>query len=124
MAPRAAWIAEPRIKAAVIAAPAIGFTFTHEGLSGVKVQIQLWAAASDHILPVADNAEPVRDALTTPPEYHLVPGADHFDFLTPCSDALAQAAPEICAEPPGFDRAAFHATFHAAVIAFFNRSLE
>jgi predicted dienelactone hydrolase len=122
--PPAAWIAEPRIKAAVIAAPAVGFSFLPNGLRNVKVPIQLWAAAGDHILPVADNAEAVRDALPQKPEYHSVPSADHFDFLTPCSDALAQTAPMICAEPPGFDRLAFHASFNDAVIAFFNRTLE
>jgi predicted dienelactone hydrolase len=121
--PPSAWLADPRIKTAVIAAPALGFAFGQEGLRGVTVPVQLWAAADDHVLPIADYAEAVRNALPQPPEYHLVLQADHFDFLAPCSAELAQAAPQICAEPQGFDRAAFHAPFNAAVVQFFARTL-
>jgi predicted dienelactone hydrolase len=32
---------------------------------------------------------------------------------------MAAAVPAICASAPGFDRAAFHARFNAAVVAFF-----
>jgi predicted dienelactone hydrolase len=52
-----------------------------------------------------------------------VPDAGHFDFLAPCSDALARAVPPICEDPPGFDRAAFHQRLNASVVAFFNRAL-
>jgi predicted dienelactone hydrolase len=31
--------------------------------------------------------------------------------------------PDICADPEGFDRAAFHARFNAGMIAFFRRTL-
>jgi len=118
------WIADPRIKAAVIAAPGLGFTFTRAGLSGVAVPIQLWAASDDHVLPVADNAEAVRDALPTVPEYHVVPGAGHLDFLAPCSAALSQAVPAICNEAHGFDRTAFHQSFNEEVVHFFQRTLD
>jgi predicted dienelactone hydrolase len=57
------WIADPRIKAAVIAAPAIGFTFGRAGLKSVLIPVQLWRAGSDSILPSPDYAEAVRDAL-------------------------------------------------------------
>jgi predicted dienelactone hydrolase len=118
------WIADPRIKAAVVAAPAIGFTFGGTGLKNVRVPVQLWRASDDSILPSPDNVEPVRDALPRPPEYHVVAGADHFDFLAPCSDPLAHVAPAICRERGGFDRAAFHKTFDRDVVRFFSRTLH
>jgi len=118
------WVADPRIKAAVVAAPAIGFTFTRQGLKNVRIPVQLWRAGDDTILPSPDYAEPVRDALPRPPEYHVVAGADHFDFLAPCSEALAFAVPVICQEHGGFDRAAFHQTFDRSVVRFFNRTLH
>jgi predicted dienelactone hydrolase len=118
------WIADSRIKAAVVAAPAIGFTFTRSGLKHVKVPVQLWRAGSDSILPSPDYVEPVRDALPRPPEYHVVAGADHFDFLAPCSEPLAQVAPQICRERGGFDRVAFHRTFNRDVVRFFARTLH
>ena len=119
----AARAADARIKAAVVAAPALGFTFSPEGLRNVKVPVQLWRAESDVVLPHPRYAEAVRLALPEPPDYHVVPQAGHFDFLVPCSSALASVAPAICTSAVGFDRAAFHATFDAAVVRFFNKTL-
>ena len=74
-------------------------------------------------MPHPRYAEAVRLAMPVAPEYHVVPGAGHYDFLAPCSEALAALAPAICASAPGFDRAAFHADFNAAVVRFFSTSL-
>ena len=114
---------DARIKALAVAAPALGFTFTKEGLSRVTQPVQLWQAGADQILPAPFYVEPVRDALPTPPEYRRVEGAAHFDFLPPCSPELAAAAPMICAPTPGFDRAAFHETLNREVVAFFKARL-
>jgi len=118
------WMHEPRIKAAAVVAPAVGYVFGREGLKDVTVPIQLWRAGEDHILPHPDYAEAVRIALPTPPEYHVVENADHFDFLAPCTDMLRQIAPVICVSRPGFDRTAFHETFNAEVVRFFQETLK
>jgi len=131
---RAAHAAEPRlpqqftrdarIRALVVAAPAIGFAFGKKGLAGVTMPVQLWRAADDRILPNPYYAEAVRAALPKAPDYHVEPNADHFDFLAPCSQALARVAPPLCASAPGFDRAAFHARLNADVVAFFAKALR
>jgi predicted dienelactone hydrolase len=121
--PRAFFTADPRIKAAVIAAPALGYTFGREGLAHVKVPIQLWRAEDDTVLPNPWYAEAVLDALPRAIEYFVVPNADHLDFLAPCSAQVAKFAPDICHERSGFDRAAFHRTFDAAVVRFFKEKL-
>lgn len=113
------WTHDARLKAIVAAAPALGFTFTREGLAGVTQPVQLWQAGADQILPAPFYAEPVRDALPRTPEYHRAEGAGHFDFLPPCSAQLAAAAPIICVPTPGFDRAAFHDRLNAEVVRFF-----
>lgn len=118
-----AWVHDPRIKAAVIAAPAIGFTFTPSGLANIRMPVQLWKAADDHILPAPDHADAVRAALPRTPDFRVVAGADHFDFLAPCTDPLARVAPEICQEHGTFDRAAFHRDFNRQVVQFFQRTL-
>jgi predicted dienelactone hydrolase len=118
------WVHDPRIKAAVVAAPALGYTFGRAGLETVSVPVQLWRAEDDHILPNPDYAEAVRIALPSPPEFHLVAKADHFDFLAPCSDLLRSAAPAICVSAPGFDRVAFHQTFNREVVRFFRQTLS
>ncbi|MCL2429340.1 MAG: dienelactone hydrolase [Alphaproteobacteria bacterium] len=117
------WLHDERIRAAVIAAPALGTTFTPAGLANVTVPIQLWRAADDHILAHPYYAQAVYDALPTKPDYRVVAHADHFDFLAPCSDRLAHYVPAICKSESGFDRAAFHRGFDAAIVAFFEKQL-
>ena len=116
-------VTDARIKAAVVAAPALGFTFSPDGLKNVSVPVQLWRAENDVIVPHPRYAEAVRLAMPVAPEYHVVPNAGHFDFLVPCSEALASLAPSICTSAPGFDRAAFHIDFDSSVVKFFQRTL-
>jgi predicted dienelactone hydrolase len=113
------WVHDSRIVAAVIAAPAVGYAFSAEALAAVTAPIQLWRGDSDEILPHPNYAQAVYDRLPVKPEYHVVANAGHFAFLAPCSPALAARVPEICRDPQGFDRAAFHREFNAAVVAFF-----
>jgi predicted dienelactone hydrolase len=119
-----AFVHDPRIAAAVIAAPAIGYSFTTEGLANIQAPIQLWRGDNDEILPHPRHAQNVYDGLPTKPEYHVVPNAGHFAFLAPCTQALERVAPEICRDPEGFDRVAFHREFNAAVVDFFKAKLR
>lgn len=112
-----------RIRAAVIAAPALGFTFDAAALSKVDIPIQLWRAEDDAILPHPWYSENVFVSLGRKPEYQVVPLAGHFDFLAPCTDKLAAMAPQICASQAGFDRTAFHRRFNADVIRHFRKTL-
>jgi predicted dienelactone hydrolase len=121
--PAPVWVHDPRIRAAIVAAPALGYSFGKAGLAGVHIPIQLWRAEDDHILPQPFYAQAVADDLPAKPDYHVVKGADHLDFLVPCSDALAKVAPIICTSPAGFDRVAFHAGFDRAVVKFFTSEL-
>jgi len=118
------WIHDARIKAAVIAAPAASYLFGPGDLREVSVPIQLWRVENDSQAPDAWNGAVVRDNLKVHPDTHLVQGADHFVFLAPCSDALAAAAPQICQDPAGFDRAAFHRAFNQSVVDFFTTRLR
>lgn len=120
---RAASVVDARVQAAVVAAPALGFTFAPDGLKSIKVPVQLWRAEDDTLVPHPRYAEAVRLSLPHAPDYHVVPNAGHFDFLAPCSNALASLAPAICASAPGFDRVAFHTSFNAAVVGFFRKTL-
>jgi len=116
------WTHDPRVKAAAIASPAIGYMFAGD-LAGATAPIQLWRAENDRIAPNPWNADIVKAALPQPPEDHLVPLAGHFAFLAPCSAELAKIAPEICQDDPGFDRAAFHQQLNEALIDFFKARL-
>jgi predicted dienelactone hydrolase len=112
-----------RFRAAVIVAPALGFTFDAAALSKVDIPIQLWRAEDDLILPHPWYSESVRASLARQPEYHVVPRAGHFDFLAPCTEKLAAMVPEICESQEGFDRTEFHRRFNADVIGYFKKFL-
>lgn len=118
------FVRDARLRALVVAAPALGFTFTPAGLASVTMPIQLWQATDDVILPSHLYAEAVRAALPRPPEVQIVERAGHFDFMAPCSEALTRAAPAICVSAAGFDRAAFSRRFDAELIGFFTRTLS
>ncbi len=121
--PNPQWTHDARIRAAVIAAPAVSFLFGPGDLNRVSVPIQLWRAEDDTQAPDATNSGVVRKELPVHLEEHTVPGQDHYVFLAPCSPALAAAVPEICHDTTDFDRAAFHKSFNQAVVAFFSKEL-
>ena len=113
---------DPRIKAAVIVDPWTRF-FSAESLAPIKAPVQLCASErggsglQPHDVAALDANLPAKH------EYHVVPNSGHFAFVPPCPPAMAQAVPELCTDASGFDRAAFHKEFNAAVIAFFQQHL-
>lgn len=115
------WTADPRLRAIVSAAPALGFAFTPQSLAAIRIPVQLWQAEYDHVLPAPYYVEPVRRHLPSA-EFHKVEGADHFDFLPPC--ARPEVAPNLCASPDAFDRAAFHLRFNREMVRFFRENLR
>jgi predicted dienelactone hydrolase len=118
------WVHDTRIKAAVIAAPAVSFLFGPGDLRQVNIPIQLWRAEDDTQAPDPWNSAVVRKELPRHVDEHVVPGQDHYIFLAPCSAALASAVPQICHDNPRFDRAAFHQSFNRSVVVFFTKELE
>lgn len=118
--PAQPYVKDARIQAMVIADPLNAFSA--EALKAVSIPVQLWASArgGDGVTPASVDA--VRQGLAAP-EFHQVAGAGHFAFLAPCSAAQAEAAPAICRDAAGFDRAAWHRDFNAAVVAFFKTAL-
>jgi predicted dienelactone hydrolase len=114
-------VPDPRVKAIVLAAPAIAVAFQPKGLAAVKVPVQLWVGAEDEIV---HDAPLVRTLLPTPPDYHLVPHGGHFAYLTPCNELLSRSAPEICFDPNDFNRLKFLHEFHRSVIAFYRLHLK
>jgi len=117
------WTHDQRVKAAVLAAPAVSYLFGPGSLKDVKVPIQLWRASNDEQVPHAWNTAVIRQELPQTPEEHVVSGAGHFAFLPPCGQALAKQVPQICIDDPRFDREAFHRDFNREVVGFFQKAL-
>jgi predicted dienelactone hydrolase len=87
----------------------------------VTVPIQIWNGTIDRNVPIEKSAAVVRRLLPKPPEFHAVPGAGHFTFLTPCPSVIRWAW--FCTEADGFDRIAFHREFNRSMITFFKRNI-
>ena len=111
---------DPRIRAAIVAAPGLGFTMVDKALDGVAVPVQLWSGSADNTVPYSSNTGLVRQGLKQRAEFHAVPGAGHMAFLAPCGPI---GPPPLCKDADGFDRKAFHTRMNASVIDFFNRQL-
>lgn len=118
--PQASWPSDNRIRAAVLAAPGLGFTFDAASLSGVTVPVQLWAGTADITVPLATNAGYLARLLGPKAEMHSVPRAVHFSFLMPCG---LLGPRELCKDPKGFSRTALHRQFNADVVRFFSSEL-
>lgn len=121
-APTLPFTQDPRIKAAVIAAP-LGLVFSPEGLKDVTVPVQLWRPENDELATHPFNAEAVYQALSVETDYRVISGAGHFAILAPCTEPQAQAIPALCQDVGGFDRVAFHKEFNAGIMAFFQKHL-
>jgi len=124
-APANAWVSDPRVRAVVIAAPAFAFTFSKAGLRKAHIPIQLWRAAHDRHQPNPYYEEALRKELPRPPEYHVIAGAGHYDFLPSCNARMKAPAPAaVCEVPSGFDRARLHKEFNSAIVRFFRANLR
>jgi predicted dienelactone hydrolase len=123
------WQHDPRVKAIIIAAPAIGYSFDQAGLAPVRIPVQIWHANKDEI--VEDSPFLIKAALPLPPEFRPVAKASHFSFIEPCTVPVRAiitvmhwfGTEPICDNPTGFDRRAFHAQFNTEVVRFFKAKL-
>ena len=116
-------VADPRVRAIFLMAPALGYVFDKAGLAKVEVPVRLYRPTADEILAHPWNAERIAQMLPKPPEYQLIEGAGHYIFLPPCPILLALRIPAICKDPKGIDRAAIHVRLNAEMIEFFRRTL-
>ncbi|WP_198369709.1 alpha/beta hydrolase family protein [Roseomonas rosulenta] len=117
--------ADARVRAVLLAAPALGFLFAPDGFAQVApgTMVRLWRAGADTVLREPHHAEAIAPLLPGRPAPTVVPGAGHWVFMPPCDAERRVALPYLCADPPGLDRAAFLRDFAADAVAFFRAAL-
>lgn len=113
-----------RIRATLVAAPGFGMAFTQAELESVIIPVDVWVGAADVNTPASTNAVAIARYLPAHPSVHVVEGAGHGSFLTPCGIVGVLMPPMVCADAAGFDRTAFHRSFNREVVSFFSRSLN
>jgi predicted dienelactone hydrolase len=118
-----AWSEDVRIKSAVLAAPALGFTFGNDGLNAVHVPVELWIAKYDTISPNAWNSNVVGRDLPDNAQVLTVP-AGHLAFRAPCNQSAKRTMAFVCSDVKGFDRVSFHAALNRELVDFFDRTLR
>ena len=115
---------DARIRALVLADPGFSFLLGKNELKPVALPVQLWSSELGGAGGTAQSVARVMSWLPVKPEFHLVPHAEHWAFVAPCTAEQAKSLPRICNDTPSFDRVAFHREFNTAVIAFFRDKLK
>ncbi|HNY12679.1 MAG TPA: alpha/beta hydrolase [Candidatus Wallbacteria bacterium] len=115
-------IADRRIKAIVLLAPAAGWFF--KGLDGVKIPILALTAEHDRFTPSKDietvlNCMPDRSLVT----FKQIAGAGHFSFLSPFPATMKRPDFLPSTDPEGFDREKFHEQLPKEILDFLNEKL-
>ncbi len=122
--PELKFVADARVRAIFLMAPALGYVFDKAGLAKVQLPVRLYRPARDEVLAHPWNAERIAQMLPARPEYEVIERAGHYVFLAPCPALLALRLPTICKDPRGVDRAAIHARLNAEMVDFFRRTLS
>lgn len=115
--------ADARVRALVLLAPAVSWYAEPGSLHGVRVPVLLLAGEKDQFTPPA-HVEMVRRGVAEAAQvdYRVVPNAGHFSFLSPFPAARVSPQFPPSQDPPGFERARFHAQeLYPAVLAFLRR---
>ena len=101
--------ADARVAALVLLAPAAPWFIADGSLDDVRVPILMLTGEHDTLTGSHGDLIAARLPAARPLEHRVVRGAGHFSFLTPFPPEMVNPAFPPSQDPPGFDRAAFHA---------------
>lgn len=114
--------ADARVKAAFAMAP-LSLIFDASGAAAIDRPVYLYYGEDDRVLLPKENALHIKPLIRTLTGTTMVPKADHWVFLSPCSAELAKDAGDICRDPAGVDRVKVHQQIDADALAFFRKTL-
>jgi len=115
--------ADPRVKAAFVMAP-LSLIFDQAGIEKIDRPVFLYYGDADHVLIPPENAARIQPWMKTLVGVKVVPRADHWVFIDPCTAQLKQENAMICSDPPGVDRIKVHQQLDADALAFFRKTLN
>lgn len=117
-------VADARVRALVLLAPATVWYRSARALSQVRVPILLLVGEKDEWTPdfhaqLVLNGVADRDQVT----YRVVENAGHYSFFSPFPPERTGPAFPPSQDPPGFDRAQFQTELQAEILAFLEQQL-
>lgn len=115
---------DPRVRAAVLFAPAAPWLMAEGSLAHVDIPVMMRTGEKDQHAPTSNDEilmHGFRDRGRV--DYRMVPNAGHFSFLSLFPDALIGPQFPPSQDPPGFDRAAYLVELQAEVVTFLRRAL-
>jgi predicted dienelactone hydrolase len=115
-------LADERVRAAFVIAPAIAQSFVPDSLKGVRVPIEIVVGAADTAAPPTPNARYLANA--TGGKVTVLPGVAHYTFLARCTDQGRRELPGLCSDAPDVNRQSIHGTAANLAINFFDRTLR
>lgn len=122
--PASTWHHDPRIKAAVLAAPAFAFAFDAKSLNRIFAPVELWGGSEDTNVAFASTVPYLKEYMSNVSAVHEVVNATHYSFLRPCSETLKAKNAETCSDLPAFDRVAFQEMLNQDLLTFFRSKLR
>jgi len=118
-------VADPRVKALVLLAPATPWYLAEGSLGNVQVPILMLIAEHDPYTPrwhadlVLDSV-PDRNQVT----FRVVENAGHFSFLSPFPPKMKSPEFRPSTDPEGFDRESFHQALPNEVLQYLDTQLQ
>lgn len=118
-------VADPRVRALVLLAPATAWYLPEDSLSQVSVPILMLVAEHDPFTPrwhadlVLDRV-PDRAQVTC----RVIENAGHFSFLSPFPPQMRNASFLPSTDPEGFDREKFHERLPAELLDYLDEKLK
>lgn len=113
---------DPRVRAVFMMAPAGGNALSPSSLQRIDIPVEIVVGEADAIAPPAENAQVIATAIPRT-QLRMLPGVGHYTLLSVCGPAGVERMRALCADAPGVDRAAVHATVAAEAVRFFERRL-
>ena len=112
---------DPRIRAVVALAPALGQALTEESLSEIDIPYITIVGDDDPIAPTATNANHLAKHITNA-QIHILGKSNHYVFLNRCNKRGLKYVP-LCKEPADAPKAVAHQETIKLVTKFFGQHL-
>lgn len=116
-------LADPRVQAAFVIAPAVIQGIDFASLRRIRKPLAIALGSADAVAPPNTNGE-LAAKLVPGATIVVLPGVRHYDFLPDCGPGASALPAAYCAESPGVDRQATHERVSREAVAFFDRVLR